>query len=242
MRSGGPSPRPARAHRGRARAVALRGSSRKGPPAGGPFLASARGAHLIESTAPVVEEPIDVAGGMFAYPDRPGPALAGAVGETPTNGRDIDDVMAETVSAWDMPLVATLGLIAGALTAGVSLRRIRVPTPACRPLHMQVQGASSAATSALSGRPHPEDRRSCTYMPECYVDPRGRKAPRTRARKWSPPWTPCRTGHRHRQRPRQPAPGRADCHGLVSRCGAHRGGLGPSRSVARDPRPCQRPF
>jgi hypothetical protein len=45
--------------------------------------------------------------------------------ETPTNGRSIDEVEAITVSGWDMPLVTTLGLVAAALTAGISLRRIR---------------------------------------------------------------------------------------------------------------------
>jgi hypothetical protein len=58
-------------------------------------------------------------------PETPVDKVVCPSGETPTDDRDIDDVMAETVSAWDMPLVATLGLIAGALTAGISLRRIR---------------------------------------------------------------------------------------------------------------------
>jgi hypothetical protein len=45
--------------------------------------------------------------------------------ENPTDGRPVDVVIDETATAWDMPLVAALGLVAGALTAGIGLRRIR---------------------------------------------------------------------------------------------------------------------
>ena len=58
-------------------------------------------------------------------PETPVDTVVCPSGETPTDGRDIDEVVAETVSSWDMPLVAALGLIAGALTAGINLRRIR---------------------------------------------------------------------------------------------------------------------
>jgi hypothetical protein len=58
-------------------------------------------------------------------PETPVDKVVCPSGETPTDNRDIDEVVAETVSAWDMPLVGSLGLIAGALTAGISLRRIR---------------------------------------------------------------------------------------------------------------------
>jgi hypothetical protein len=67
-------------------------------------------------------------------------------------GRDADTVARDTASAWDLPLVEIVGLIAAALAAAVALRNIRgTSTPYSLPVALAVLKLPTGALTAVFG-------------------------------------------------------------------------------------------
>ncbi|MGY1732953.1 hypothetical protein ACI798_15650 [Geodermatophilus sp. SYSU D01045] len=53
------------------------------------------------------------------------PLLVCPTGQTPLGGRDVDDVIRDTVSSWDVLLIEIVGVVAAGVTGAVALRRLR---------------------------------------------------------------------------------------------------------------------
>jgi hypothetical protein len=73
-------------------------------------------------------------------------------GEAPLEGRDIDDVIADTVSGFDVWLVEIIGLIAAAVATAFALRGIRgTSTPYSLPIALAVLKLPTGALTAVVG-------------------------------------------------------------------------------------------
>lgn len=84
----------------------------------------------------------------------PGAKVVCATEEGPAagSGRDVDDAVASTVSAWDLPLVMLVGLIAAAVAAAVALRGIRgTTTPYGLPVALALLKLPTGALTAVLG-------------------------------------------------------------------------------------------
>jgi hypothetical protein len=73
-------------------------------------------------------------------------------GQSPLDGRDVDDVIRETVDPWDVPLVEIVGAVAAGVTGAVALRRLRgSSTPFGVPVALTALKLPTGALTALLG-------------------------------------------------------------------------------------------
>lgn len=90
----------------------------------------------------------------FAPAQATAPKIVCPTGETPLgNGnRDVDDVIAGTVSRWDIPLIEVVGLIAAAVASAAALRQVRgTSTPYSLPVSLAVLKLPTGALTAFLG-------------------------------------------------------------------------------------------
>jgi hypothetical protein len=67
-------------------------------------------------------------------------------------GDDVDDKVGETVTAWDVPLIEVVGMVAAAVTGAVALRRMRgTSTPFAVPVALTVLKLPTGALTAFLG-------------------------------------------------------------------------------------------
>jgi len=84
-------------------------------------------------------------------PDQPAVVVC-PTGQTEIRGRDIDDVIGQTVGAWDIPLIEIVGVVAAGVTGAVALRRLRgSSTPFGVPVALIALKLPTGALTALLG-------------------------------------------------------------------------------------------
>jgi hypothetical protein len=98
-------------------------------------------------------------GTATAEPPPAEPILVCPTGQNPlpdrdgSNGKgDVDDVVRRTVSAWDVPLIECIGVVAAGVTGAIALRRLRgVATPFAVPVALNVLKLPTGALTAVLG-------------------------------------------------------------------------------------------